>query len=221
MLNIISSALFCLLAHKSFKYFPLKNNSDFYKNIFSCIVFQLLFIFNSVKLTYQSLTSNPSNENINVLQTNTIQNMDFLIGYFVYDIYHLCKTSYTSPFLLHHVIGILILNSLKRFNIPADLIWLYNTLCFIGESTNPIINARYFTKGTTYYNFNVKLIYYTYLLIRMIMFPGFSYLFFKSIYNKLDTFSYNSLKYMFIIIYSMSLFWFRKIYFMKKKLNNY
>ena len=209
MFNIFLSTSFCFIIHKLAKYMPINNNNNFYQNIITCIIFQLLFIYNSAKLTYQGLLNNDNSQSI-ILKNDTFQNLDFLTGYFVYDILYLLKTNYFSPFLIHHFISILILHFIKSFSISTNLIWLYNALCFIGESTNPIINMRYLTKNTNYYNFNIKLIYYTYLVIRIILFPSFSYLFFVSIHNNINKFTYNSLKIMFCMIYFMSCYWLKK-----------
>jgi len=171
-------------------------------NVITCILFQLFFIFRSSTNLSLSLPWNAYNTGI--VQSRTMQQIDYLIGYFLYDLVYLLFRHRQSPFIIHHLIGFVMLFSMKCLGLPRDYLFHCNAICLLGEITNPILNLRTFTKGTPYYDLNMKLIGITYFLFRIIGFPAVSYLLLRHMQSKSLWFCFGS-------IYVMSIIWFKKI----------
>ena len=109
------------------------------------------------------------------------------------------------------------LQLVKQFGAPISLLSQYNLFCFVAEITNPFINLRHFTRDTTFYPFNIKIIFGTYSIFRMILFPVMS----KQLYNAIqisDPSRANSLIYLFSVEYLMSSVWYVKIIRMYRRL---
>lgn len=174
-------------------------------NAITCILFQSSFVLRSLISLYQSYHRRRYDQQ--VVAADTLHNLDYLIGYFIYDILFLLKTNPKSLFIVHHLIGLLIIFVIKQIGVPLDLLKHYNAICLISEITNPVLNLRYITKNTPYYSLNMKLILFTYTLFRMIAFPLVS----SEILPKLDS---KLLWGSFITIYAMSVVWFKKIVYM-------
>ena len=184
-------------------------------NLISCISFQLYFVYRSLFLFYQSLY--PTHYDPYIISQETIQNLNSLTGYFIYDSIYLFKTSSFSFYLLHHFLGISMIEIVKKFGTPSSLLPQYNLFCFVAEVTNPFINIRHFTRNTIYYPFIIKSILGTYSIFRMILFPIMS----KQVYDKMkliNSSNTTSLFYLFLIVYVMSTVWYVKIIQMYRKL---
>jgi hypothetical protein len=180
-------------------------------NLLTCILFQSSFVFCSAISLYQSYHRRKYDQQI--VANDTLQNLDYLMGYFIYDILYLLKTEPTSLFIVHHLIGLCMIITIKQYGAPLDLLKHYNAICVISEITGPVINLRYITKNTPYYSLNMKLILFTYTLFRMIAFPLVSF----ELLSKLNS---NTLWGSFVIIYMMSALWFKKIIWMTLFNNN-
>lgn len=210
---ILNSFLGCSSIHAISSIIPFKTKDA--PNLISCISFQLYFIFRSLSLFYQSYYSDKYDQQL--ISQQTIDNLNSLIGYFIYDSLYLMKTSSFSFYVVHHLLGISMLQIVKQFGAPISLLSQYNLFCFIAEVTNPFINFRHFTRDTIFYPLNIKLIFGTYSIFRMILFPIMS----KKLYNTIlltDSSRATSLIYLFSIIYVMSSVWYVKIFRMYRKL---
>ena len=173
-------------------------------NIVTCILFQSSFVFRSAISLYKSYHSRYDQQ---VVANDTLQNLDYLMGYFIYDILYLLKTEPTSLFIVHHLIGLCMITTIKKYGAPLDLLKHYNAVCVVSEITGPILNLRYITKNTPYYSLNMKLILVTYTLFRMIAFPLVA----SELLSKLNS---NVLLGSFATVYMMSALWFKKIIWM-------
>ncbi len=204
---ILNSLLACSSIHGISSLIPFKIRDA--PNLITCISFQLYFLYQSLSLLYKSyyLTSYDSS----IIAQETVLNLDSLIGYFIYDIFYLLKTSPTSFFILHHIIGIIMIHIIKQFGTPIHLLSQYNLFCFVAEITNPFLNLRHFTKNTHLYRLNMLLILSTYSIFRVIIFPILS----VKIYKKIKR---DSLMYLFSVIYLMSIVWYSKIIRMYRRL---
>lgn len=210
---ILNGFLGCSSIHAISSIIPFKTKDA--PNLISCISFQLYFIFRSLSLFYQSYYSDEYDQQL--ISQQTIDNLNSLIGYFIYDSLYLMKTSSFSFYVVHHLLGISMLQIVKQFGAPISLLSQYNLFCFIAEVTNPFINFRHFTRDTFFYSLNIKLIFGTYSIFRMILFPIMS----KKLYNTIlltDSSRATSLIYLFSIIYVMSSVWYVKIFRMYRKL---
>ncbi len=200
MNHIIKSSIYCGGIHSLISL--LDSHIKNLPNIITCILFQSSFVFRSAISLYQSYHRRRYDQQI--VANDTLQNLDYLMGYFIYDILYLLKTEPTSLFIVHHLIGLCMILTIKQYGAPLDLLKHYNAICVIAEITSPILNLRYITKNTRYYSLNMKLILFTYTLFRMIAFPLVS----SELLSKLNS---NTLWGSFITIYIMSLVWFKKI----------
>ena len=173
-------------------------------NIVTCILFQISFVFRSAISLYKSYHRRYDQQ---VVANDTLQNLDYLMGYFIYDILYLLKTEPTSLFIVHHLIGLCMIATIKKYGAPLDLLKHYNAVCVVSEITGPILNLRYITKNTPYYSLNMKLILVTYTLFRMIAFPLVA----SKLLSKLNSIV---LLGSFATVYMMSAVWFKKIIWM-------
>ena len=209
-MSIIKSTLYCGLIHHVAKLFPQKIINM--PNLTTCILFQSYFIYNSGTLFMKSFTNNPTK--LLTIRNDTLNLFNNLSGYFIYDIIYLLRNNPLLPsnmvFIIHHLIGMSMLEIARTYGAPKDMLKYYNGLCFVAEVTNPFINLRHFTRDTEYYKLNIKIIFYMYMIFRIILFPMVSYKFLTIMPSK-------NLKILFAIIYTMSLVWFGKIYSMYKK----
>jgi hypothetical protein len=164
-------------------------------------------VFRSAISLYKSYHSNSRRYDQQVVANDTLQNLDYLMGYFIYDILYLLKTEPTSLFIVHHLIGLCMIITIKKYGAPLDLLKHYNAVCVVSEITGPILNLRYITKNTPYYSLNMKLILVTYTLFRMIAFPLVA----TKLLSKLNS---NVLLGLFATVYMMSALWFKKIIWM-------
>ena len=200
MNSIVKSTIYCTAIHICTNSFHSKIKS--LPNIVTCILFQSLFVYRAGNLLYKSYYPNYYDQSI--LAIDTIKNLDYLSGYFIYDILYLLKTDPNSIFLIHHVIGLIMLYVIKKLGAPLDLLNSYNAISFIAEITNPFLNMRYITKNTSYYSLNLKLILFTYTLFRMLAFPIVSFDLLLRLNSKTLWLSFSA-------IYIMSVVWFKKI----------
>jgi hypothetical protein len=204
---ILNSFLTCSSIHGLSSLIPFKTRDA--SNLITCISFQLHFLYHSLSLLYKSYYL--SSYDSSIVAHDTILNLDSLIGYFIYDIFYLLKTSPTSFFILHHIIGIIMIHMIKQFGTPIHLLSQYNLFCFVAEITNPFLNVRHFTKNTHLYRLNMLLILSTYSIFRVIIFPILSVKIYKEVRRE-------SLMYLFSVIYLMSMVWYSKIIKMYRRL---
>ena len=225
MNHIVKSSIYCGGIHTLISL--LDSNITNLPNIVTCILFQSSFVFRSAILLYQSYHRRRYDQQL--VANDTLQNLDYLMGYFIYDILYLLKTEPTSLFIIHHLIGLCMILTVKQFGksysikqplatdqvagAPLDLLKDYNAVCLISEITGPILNLRYITKNTPYYSLNMKLILFTYTLFRMIAFPLVA----SELLTKIKS---NTLLGSFVTVYMMSAVWFKKIIWMALFNNN-
>lgn len=209
MNHIIKSSIYCGGIHTLISL--LDSHIKNLPNIVTCILFQSSFVFRSAVSLYQSYHRRKYDQQ--VVANDTLQNLDYLMGYFIYDILYLLKTEPTSLFIIHHLIGLCMINTIKQYGAPLDLLKHYNAICVVSEITGPILNLRYITKNTPYYSLNMKLILLTYTLFRMIAFPLLA----SELIPKLNS---NVLLGSFATVYMMSAVWFKKIIWMTLFNNN-
>jgi len=163
-------------------------------NIFTCISFQTYFIYNSI-LVLNNLT-----------YTNYIINLEYLYGYFLYDILNLFiyyPRDKNTLFIIHHIIAIIMLRSVFTMNV---INYYYPTmLCLIAEIQNPIMNLKEFLiPFPVIKEYNKKLLFIMYLIFRIILFPVYSY--YVIMYSLPEYNMY--LISLSMLIYSMSCSWF-------------
>ena len=202
--HIIKSSIYCGGIH-SLTSLLLTSHITNLPNIVTCILFQSSFVFRSAISLYKSYHRRRYDQQ--VVANDTLQNLDYLMGYFIYDILYLLKTEPTSLFIVHHLIGLCMITTIKKYGAPLELLKHYNAVCVVSEITGPVLNLRYITKNTPYYSLNMKLILLTYTLFRMIAFPLVA----TDLLSKLNS---NVLLGSFAAVYMMSAVWFKKIIWM-------
>lgn len=165
-------------------------------NLMACIMFQLLFIVNSIYI-------------LNGTEDECKENLEYLYGYFFYDTINLLINMEDSlvVYVLHHIGSLYMLRRAINLDIPVPY---YATMVgLIGEFQNPLLNLKHFIQQyQTIKNINKTLLYYMYLLCRIMLFPVFSLLFLYSI--KFDYLLFG----LFLCFYGISVNWFVQ---MKKK----
>lgn len=194
-MHIVMSAVSCGTLHYLFRCIPFKTREA--ANLLTCTVFQIYFVFQACRLLF----SEPSDQ----VSDGTLVNLSYLYGYFIYDLIYLLKTDYTSPFIIHHLVGMIILHRIKQIGAPISLLTHYNMICVLGEVTSPFLNLRHFFKNTRLFPFWMRGIYYLYFISRIIAFPIAS----GSLIYKLRS---HELAGTLVIVYGMSLFWFYKLH---------
>lgn len=130
-------------------------------NILSCITFQCFFIYNCLYVLN------------NLTFTNYYLNLEYLYGYFLYDLLNLIiyyKRDKNLLFIIHHLIAIIMLRNTFTINITN---YHYPTmLCLIAEIQNPIMNLKEFlVPFPVIKEYNKKLLFIMYLIFRIILFP--------------------------------------------------
>ena len=167
-------------------------------NLTACILFQVYFVTNAFLILME-----PESE---ITRTSTIQNIYNIYGYFMFDVLYLMKWKPESTtFIVHHMASLILLNTLILLGVKETI--QHNILCILLEGTNPFLNLREFIYiYPELKRFNKIVIFYTYLICRIILFPIFTIYF---IYN-VERYHY-FLSIMLIGFYSISLSWFTKI----------
>lgn len=193
-MNIVASAASCGTIHYLASRFPFQTRHA--ANLLSCSIFQAFFVLNALRL----YRMNPSNE----VSLNTITNLEYLYGYFVYDLIYLISTDLLSPFIIHHLVGMTILHLIKPFGAPTNLLPYYNAICILGEVTSPFLNMRHFLKNTWIHPGWMRGIYYLYFASRIVTFPIVS----VSLIYQLRSYGLAGTLF---IIYRMSVFWFYRM----------
>lgn len=179
-------------------------------NIISCILFQSYFVFVGFKLLLlEYLGSNVKND--------TLQNLDDIYGYFVFDTIYLITENPQILFIVHHIASFIIILIIRNY-ISAlgdeTPFYLYNCICILAEIQNPILNLRHLTRGyPELKELNKKALYYSYLIFRITLFPIFSASF---LYYNQDIPYFYPLTLLFVMLYSVSVMWFQQIIVMQK-----
>lgn len=171
--------------------------------IIACILFQTYFVLVSLKLVYVEYILNENTD------MDIIKNLNNLYGYFIFDTIYLITENPQGLFIIHHIASLIII-SICRYNITP----FHNILCFLSEAQNPILNMRHLTSDyPVLKKLNNKLLFWTYLIFRIILFPIFSILFLMHYYNSI-------LLAIFTGLYSISIVWFIKINKLNKPVDN-
>lgn len=165
-------------------------------NILSCIVFQCFFICNSLYL----ITYNQSIDDY-------IINLQYLYGYFLYDIVNLFiyyMRDKNVIFIIHHTISIILLRSILTTGLRD---YYYPTvLCLIAEIQNPVLNLKEFIVNYPLIKkYNKLLLFIMYLIFRIILFPIYAILVIRE--SLIIPINFN-LIYLFFVLYFASVNWF-------------
>jgi hypothetical protein len=136
------------------------------------MVFQIYFVAKAAYLIHLEHFDGATE----FLQGETIEQLHAMGGYFLYDLCYLLQTTPFSGYVIHHLVAIGMLSVLCSLGLPRlDLLSYYNQLCFVTEVTNPIITLRHFTKESKYERCQRILMFLTYTVFRIILYPLLSY----------------------------------------------
>lgn len=188
------SAFICSSIHLLASRFPFKTRNA--ANLITCLVFQLYFSGRAAYLSRQEPTL--------VTASHTIANLDAIYGYFLYDLAYLFLTTPTSPYIIHHFIGLYILHQIKQYGAPLYVLHEYNMICFFAECTSPFLQLRHFVKGTPLYPYLMRFAFYLYGASRIIGMPLYSILLMQLLGSK-------TLWAPLCAVYAMSFYWFLKM----------
>jgi hypothetical protein len=192
-MNTAIGFLSCTAFHQLARILPFRTPHS--SNLITCSVFQFFFIARMINLYTMHLNA--------TAETNTV--LDYLCGYFLYDIGYLLSTTPFSFFIIHHGIGISLIHAIKQTNISTTLLPLCHAICIMIEAPSPFLNLLPFSKQTSYYPILLRFIYHLYFISRIILFPIASA-------RLLSYLSYStSLTSFFSLIYAMSLYCIRKM----------
>jgi hypothetical protein len=193
-MTTLSSSIACSTIHLLTSRYPFKTPNA--ANLMTCLVFQLYFSGRAAYLSYQEPTP--------VTASHTIANLDAIYGYFLYDLAYLFLTTPTSPYILHHFIGLYILHQIKQYGAPLYALHEYNMICFVAECTSPFLQLRHFAKGTSLYPYLMRFAFYLYGASRMIAMPIYSMSLIQLLGSK-------ALWAPLLAVYAMSWYWFVKM----------
>ena len=160
-MNSILGFLSCTTLHTLYRSIPLRTPRA--ANLLTCITFQTFFVTNAIRIYFYPSTEATSN------------NLDYLVGYFGYDLLYLLQTHPYSIYVVHHFIGLGLIHMIQKIGIPTHLLGEYNAVCISLEVVNPFLNLLSFAKHTSYYPMLLRFNYNLYILFRIIMFPGILY----------------------------------------------
>jgi hypothetical protein len=193
-MSTISSALSCSTIHLLASRYPFRTRNA--SNLITCLAFQLYFSGRAAYLSYQEPTP--------YIALQTIANLDAIYGYFLYDLAYLFLTTPTSPYIIHHFIGLYILHQIKQYGAPLYALKEYNMICFVAECTSPFLQLRHFAKGTSLYPYLMQFAFYLYGASRMIAMPIYSITLMQLLGSKV-------LWTPLLAVYAMSAYWFFKM----------
>lgn len=180
-------------------------------NVISCILFQSYFIYTGFKLLLLELVSSEPTTH-SVIKQATLQNIDDIYGYFVFDTIYLITQNPQTLFICHHIASFFIISIVRNYidnSTSNHSFYLYNCICILAEIQNPILNLRHLTRNFPYLKkLNKKALYYSYLIFRITLFPIFSASFLY--YNQNIPYFY-TLSILFVMLYSVSVMWFEQI----------
>lgn len=200
----LKSLIACTALHEVATWIP-SGRVKYAANLRTCIVFQLYFLWQAGSLLYASLYGPRDEWPTQRLQSETMENLYALAGYFVYDLCFLLQTQPFSGFVLHHLLGLGMIRHLQTIGLPpAHLLTMYHMLSFVSEVTNPTLNLRHFVKGTRWEPFMRQLNFWLYTGFRVILFPVLSF----QLHGALRSVP---LLLMFLTVYGMSLMWYRRL----------
>lgn len=185
-------------------------------NIISCILFQSYFVFIGFKLLFlEWVLRDPTTQS--VIKQATLQNIDDIYGYFVFDTIYLITENPQTLFIVHHIASFMIISIIRNYISALNNetpFYLYNCICILAEIQNPILNLRHLTRGyPKLKELNKKALYWSYLIFRITLFPIFSASFLY--YNQNISYFY-PLTLLFTMLYSVSVMWFQQIIVMQK-----
>jgi len=205
----IESLLGCSAIHEISNWIPMSrwSNVRHRGNLIASMIFQVYFVWKASRLLYLEHQNGVTES----LQEQTLQQLYAVGGYFVYDLCYLIQTTPFSGYVLHHLVGLGMLSILCSLGPPrSELVSSYNQLCLVTEITNPIITLRHFTRGSAFERTQKWLMFFTYTVFRIILYPILSYRLHLRIQQP-------RLFNLFIGIYAMSLVWYRRILQMLSK----
>lgn len=160
-------------------------------NIISCIIFQILFIVNSILIL-----------NTQVTQEECKNNLQLLYGYFFYGTINLLLNLENAEFfyIIHHILSLYILSYISDLNLANP--YYATSIALIGKFQNPILNLKVLIQDyPSLKKINKILFYYLYIVFRITLFPIYSILFLYSIELNFTLIAF------FICIYTMSFNW--------------
>ena len=203
-INILKNFLGISLVHQFIDFSKTKNT-----NTITCGLTQSYFIINALNIISLDIVG----FNKLFLIEKMWENIYLIYAYFCYDIVYILLVSPSLIFLVHHLITLLFIHIVIYIGIPMDLLVEYNLFCIIMEGTGPFLNFRHSLKGTEWEKVNKYMIFITYTLFRIIMYPIVFFYTLKRIENKgyLTELTKKLLYWNFYIIYSMSVIWYKKI----------
>jgi hypothetical protein len=201
-MNRFISALSCTVIHGLSRRIPFRTPNS--ANLITCITFQSFFVVQAIRLFFRS----PTQETLE----QSITNLDYLYGYFLYDIGYLLCTNPFSAYMIHHGLGISLIYVMQQYNPPLHLLSLSNAICVIIEIVSPFLNILPFAKQTSYYPILLRFIYHLYFVFRIFLFPMTSTYLISNIRS-------TALAGFLSVLYTMSLFWFRKMHHMVQNVN--
>ena len=189
------SAFICSSTHLLISRFRFQTPNA--ANLITCLAFQTYFAGRAAYLSRQDPTL--------VTASQTIANLDAIYGYFLYDLAYLFLTTPTSPYIVHHFIGLYILHQIKQYGAPLYALHEYNMICFVSECTSPFLQLRHFAKGTSFYPYLMQFAFYLYGASRIIGMPIYSMSLIQLLGSK-------ALWTPLLAVYAMSWYWFMKMW---------
>jgi TLC domain len=193
-MDVLHSVICLSMYHRVVQCIPFRTRNA--ANLITCMTFQAWFVYQSGRLFYE-------NDDPHFFQT--YQNLKYLYGYFLYDLIHLILTDPHYGFIVHHLVGMILIHSFFQQKPYAVLLRSYQSICFLSEVCSPFLNLRPFLRSTPCYRVYMKCIYYMYFLFRILLFPIASFSFYWYTPSLL-------LAILMSTVYGMSLYWFRLLY---------
>jgi hypothetical protein len=201
-LEWVTSFIGCSISHQVFKSYKLSDNIS---NVYSCIIFQLFFVYNTGYLVHSEIVYGTND------QVESSKNLSYLYGYFIYDLLHLVyedNWNRNKTYILHHIVSCMMIDI--TLDLELKNTFYQNAFVFVAEFTSPIINNRILVRNNpTLKQINKTTMKYSYFICRVIAFPllatGFLYT------SEIDFYTKSLLGSCFTGVYLATLNWFKKI----------
>lgn len=160
MLTLLALAV----SHATLKIFGFTQKIS---NLTVCTTFQIFFLMNCHSLMFNEIYTGQSDVE------NTVNNIQLLKEYFIYDTMYLIFYRRDIVFMVHHVLSLIIIQVAYMQDIHSTFV--YNFVLWLLESTSPLINLRSIIKinnwDEVYSGLVGEMILVIYSINRIVVFP--------------------------------------------------
>jgi hypothetical protein len=190
-MNALIGFTYCTALHRILNHVSWKTPHA--SNLLTCIGFQTPFMAYSIWTCFQKITFSMISNNL-----------EYMYGYFFYDLCYLLQTDPFSIYVPHHIIATTSIYLLQMEKLSPSLALYSNLIVIMLEISTPLLNSLSFLQHPRYRSILLRLTYYLYFMTRIVLFPYFQLQLLPHIRSRL-------LSIFFVIIYSANLAFFYQL----------